>query len=170
MHTIEDEVLRQQHWSGIMSFVMKNIYARDFLRYTEKLLEMLSNLILVEGSSNTNGFSVTVLRYILETGESSHLDEFIAKIRENLPKSTGEEFMTGAEILVQRGIDQGIQIGSQLGQASMLIDQLQIKFGKLAPSYEEMVKKANLEQLSTWFKKIIHAESITQMFELETVN
>lgn len=178
MHIIEDETLRQQRWSGIMSFVMKNIYARDFLRYTEKFLEMLSSLILIEGIGDTNSFSVTMLRYILETGEISHLDDFITKVRDTLPKSTGEEFMTGAEILVQRGVDQGIQIGvnqgiqigSKLGQANMLIDLLEIKFGKLTPSYLEMVKNADLEQLSTWFKKIIHAESITLIFEVETVN
>lgn len=74
--------------------------------------------------------------------------------------------MTGAEWLEQRGI----QIGSQLGQAGMLLDLLQLKFGNLSPSYTEMVKKANLGQLSEWSKKILAANSLQQIFSEDLVN
>lgn len=162
MHKITDETLREQHWAGVMGFVMKNIFARDFLPHVNLFLEMLQKLISIEGAGGTYIFSVTMLKYILNASEISNLNEFISQVQDNLHTDAKEDFMTAAEGLRQQG--------AHTMATNTLIDLLISKFGNLPSSYCNKISNAKLEQLSLWTKKIIVAKSVNQIFEEELVS
>jgi hypothetical protein len=65
--------------------------------------------------------------------------------------------MTGAEFLRKEG------------QASMLLRQLQRKFGFLPPSYRSKLENANPDSLNIWADRILFANSLQQVFEDQVV-
>ena len=98
-HAISDETLRKQHWFGTMAFFMKHVFARDFLPYLKEALSILHQLEQSEGSN----FVVTLLNYVVTTAEIN-VETLIETVKEGLSTSTGEQIMTAAEQLMQRGI------------------------------------------------------------------
>jgi predicted transposase/invertase (TIGR01784 family) len=111
LSTIDDETLKQSAWAGVMELAMKYIFARDMLPYVKEIIELLKRLENVDGKH----FIETVLTYILDRGELSNKDAFIALIKTKLAPDVGEKIMTIAEQLKAEGMQQGIQQGIQQG-------------------------------------------------------
>jgi len=113
-HDIADEKLREQHWSGVMTFVMKNIYARNILNIKSTLFEMLRFIIKEYGEGAYN-YSELLLCYIFNSGNLESPVDFIEEIKKEFPPKVGEQVMTGAEWFRELGVQQGMQQGIQQG-------------------------------------------------------
>lgn len=70
----------------------------------------------------------------------------------------------GLERGLEQGILQGVQQGVLQGEQSILLRQLNRRFGTLPQSLEERVKQADLEQLEQWSDLILTATSLDDIF------
>ena len=64
----------------------------------------------------------------------------------------------------QEGLQEGLQEGRQEGEARLLLRQLRLKFGPLAPEIEERVRSADADRLLRWGESILAAESLQDVF------
>lgn len=64
----------------------------------------------------------------------------------------------------EQGIEQGIQKGVHLGEAGLLMRQLQAKFNTLPETYVEKIKTADTNTLSRWGINFVNAESLDDIF------
>jgi len=103
---IEDEVLKQKTWAGVMELTLKHIFAKDMLPYLNDIIGLLKRL----ERSNGNSFTENVLIYILDRGELSNKDTFIELVKTKLAPEVGEKIMTIAEQFKAEGIQQGIEL------------------------------------------------------------
>lgn len=108
---IEDKVLKQNIWSGVMELTLKHIFARDMLPYLKEIVELLKYL----ENAGAENFVEIVLIYILDRGELSNKDSFLNLIKTELAPELGDKFMTLREQWEAEGIQKGIQQGMQQG-------------------------------------------------------
>lgn len=99
LNQIEDEMLKQNTWSGIMAFVLKHIFARDMLPF----LRDIAPLLKMVDQHNGRDFIGIVLQYILERAELSDEEAFFKLINTNLSHDIGEKIMSLAEKLRLEG-------------------------------------------------------------------
>ncbi|MGE4126391.1 MAG: hypothetical protein AB7E59_14205 [Pusillimonas sp.] len=66
---------------------------------------------------------------------------------------------------IEQGINQGIQQGAHTGIAGMLHAQLQQKFGDLPDWVNQRLQHADTAVLQHWVVRIIHAQSLHDVFE-----
>ncbi|MGE4125533.1 MAG: Rpn family recombination-promoting nuclease/putative transposase [Pusillimonas sp.] len=77
-----------------------------------------------------------------------------------------EEFeQRGIEKGIQKGIEKGIQQGAHNGIAEMLHTLLQQKFGDLPDWVNQRLQHADTAVLQHWVVRIIHAESLHDVFD-----
>ncbi len=60
--------------------------------------------------------------------------------------------------------EEGREEGRQEGEARVLLRQLRLKFGPLAPEIEERVRSADADRLLGWSERILTAESLQDVF------
>lgn len=104
---IEDEILKQKAWVGVMELTLKHIFAKDMLPYIREIIGLLRQLEKLDSKT----FIETVLIYILDRGELTNKNTFIDLIRTNLAPEVGEKIMTIAEQFKAEGMQQGMQQG-----------------------------------------------------------
>lgn len=155
-HEIPDETLREQQWFGTMAFFMKHIFERDFLPYLKEALFTLHRLEQSKGSN----LVVNLIHYVITTTEIN-IEKFIETVKDGLSTSTGEQIMTTAEQLIQRGMQRGKLQGEQV----MLTQLLQRRFPFLNARYEDRIKNARSEELLLWSERIFDAKSVEEVFE-----
>lgn len=160
MHKIEDETLREQHWAGVMSFVMKHIFERDFMPYVDTFLNMTFKMLLREKASAFN-FYDTLLFYVLETGEIRQPDEFNKKIKTQTDKlkDNGVKSMKMADWLKEQGRLEGV--------VSFALNLLESKFGEIPNNYRQQIKKANVSTLQSLCQRMLQAKTLNELFETE---
>lgn len=96
---IDDEVLKQNVWSGIMTFVLKHIFERDMLPFLQDIASLLKKIDENDGQDLLG----IVLQYIIERAELSDKNAFFELINANISYETGGEIMTIAEQLRLEG-------------------------------------------------------------------
>jgi len=164
-HHIADETLREQHWAGVMAFVMKHIFARDCMTFIQPLLEMVRSL---EQKTGATDYIVALLNYLLEVGNTGQLETLVDTLREGL-SDRGDEVMSIAEMLREAGrkagIQTGIQTGIHTGESNVLVRQLERKFGVIPFIYQKRIQEADSEQLLCWAEKLLEAETLERLFE-----
>lgn len=65
----------------------------------------------------------------------------------------------------ERFIEQGMQQGRQQGEATLLLHQLERKYGPAAVSgYRERVQQADSETILKWSEHVLTAETIDEVF------
>ncbi|MFT4058969.1 MAG: Rpn family recombination-promoting nuclease/putative transposase [Legionella sp.] len=101
---IDDEVLKQHAWSGVMEFALKHIFARDILPWLKDIAERLHQL----DNAGGRDFIAIVLQYLLERGELSDKEAFFKVIDTQISHEVGEKIMSLAEQLREEGKNQGI--------------------------------------------------------------
>lgn len=112
-HDLEDELLKQQQWSGVMSFMMKHIYARDVVPYIKEIMGLLRSLERNDGGD----YIISLLYYVLEAGDTVNPEALIEIAKEGLSAKTEGEIMTIAERLIQKGRLEGWHKGVIEGKA-----------------------------------------------------
>jgi predicted transposase/invertase (TIGR01784 family) len=106
---IEDEVLKQYIWSGVMELTLKHIYARDMMPFIKEMLPLLKKLHENEGKN----FLETVLVYMLDRGQLSNKEVFFDLVKTQLSEELGENIMSITDQAWEEGMQQGMQQGAQ---------------------------------------------------------
>jgi predicted transposase/invertase (TIGR01784 family) len=114
-HTLGDEKLKQLQWAGVMEFMMKHIFARDFLPYLKQALSILREL----EKNGENDYIITVLRYAMEAGETGTPAQLVKVVKAEL-SDTERNFMTTAEWLRKQGREEGMEKGKREGKIESL--------------------------------------------------
>ena len=96
---IDDEVLKENAWSGIATFVLKHIFERDMLPFLQDIASLLKKIDENDGQDLLG----IVLQYIIERAELSDKNAFFELINANISYETGGEIMTIAEQLRHEG-------------------------------------------------------------------
>lgn len=66
--------------------------------------------------------------------------------------------------ILEKGREEGLQEGRQQGEARVVLRQLRLKFGPLAPEIEERVRSADADRLLGWSERILTAETLQEVF------
>lgn len=155
-YKIQDEVLPEHPWVGIMAFFMKHIFEKDILPYLREVMPILRQLEKLDGSN----FVQILLKYVLTTAETLNLEAFVEVVQEGLSESTGENVMTIAEQLIERGIKKGfLRCGHEV-----LLRLLKKKFSNVPTHYQELVEQADETKIYKWSENIIDAKTLEEVF------
>jgi predicted transposase/invertase (TIGR01784 family) len=100
---IDDEILKQHAWSGVMEFALKHIFARDILPYLTDIAQFLHQIDKAGGRD----YIELVLQYLMERGELSSQDAFFKLINTEISHEVGERIMSLAEQLKLEGKFEG---------------------------------------------------------------
>ena len=120
LNLIDDAVLKQNTWLGVMELTLKHIFARDMLPYIRDIIELLKRL----EKANGKNFAEIVLTYILDRGEMSDKEAFLGLVKTELPPEIGDKIMTIAEQFKAEGVQAGKQAGiAESIHAAKLIQQ-----------------------------------------------
>lgn len=107
LNHIEDTVLKEKAWSGVMELTLKYILARDMQPYLKDIIDLLKQVERSDGKE----FAKIVLTYILDRGELGNKDIFLNSVETELSSELGETIMTIAEQLKAEGIEKGLERG-----------------------------------------------------------
>lgn len=104
---IPDEELRKYQWAGILEFVLKHRFMRDFLVVAEPLMRWLHQVERMDGYT----YAKTVLKYIFDGLEGHDAKAVVEIAKQHLSPKLEGDAMTFADQLRQEGYQQGIQEG-----------------------------------------------------------
>ena len=65
------------------------------------------------------------------------------------------------------GEEEGLRIGEVKGRRGLLLEQLEARFGKLPAEVVARVEQAGPEDISTWGRRILTADSVQAVFAAE---
>lgn len=68
---------------------------------------------------------------------------------------------------LDEGRREGLDEGRREGLASMLLDQLQERFGEVPDDLQERVRNAPIEALRSWGKRLVSATTLQEVFGAE---
>ena len=91
-----------------------------------------------------------------EASETLTLEEIETVLLENIDRWNRE--------LREEGRQEGRAEGRQEAAAQMLLRQLRLKFGPLAPEAEERVRSTDADRLLEWSERILSAEHLQEVF------
>ncbi len=160
---IPDEKFKQQHLAGFMCFIMKKIYARDFMNSKGIIYDMLTNIIKKEGADALVSV-VTLLNYLVRYGNIDEPKMFITEVGEvlSISKEVEEKFMgTVADYLR----NEGRQEGREEVRKEILQRIITIKFGANPNTYKDKIDSATPKLLEKWVDKLLISNNINQVFE-----
>lgn len=166
---IEDETLRNQLWSGILTFTFKHVRDRNiknaFREFCKKALFLFEN----HGERSVPLVEL-LLQYQSIVGRWDNPEEmleiadmsFINSKRKGNVMSTLAEYL--GEIGREKGVQQGIQQGRQLGESELLLRLLNRKFGIIPTHYRKKIEQADANTLLIWGERILEAQNIEDIF------
>ena len=130
---------------------MKYIFDKD---NKERLCEILPLILEITQHETALEVLEAILRYYVQA--TQNLDE--EDIREVLKLTTiGDDLM-------QTFIDRYEQKGIQLGEAKVLLRQIELKFGTVSEQDRQRIESADAETLLIWSERVLTAESLTEVF------
>ncbi|CAM4396150.1 MAG: Recombination-promoting nuclease RpnA [Legionellaceae bacterium] len=160
-HKIPDENLREKYWSGLMLYIFKHIFAREIMPYIESSIK-LWQLIGHEGGKD---YIINLVNYISTVAETADGQSAITYIANNIDKEIGDEVMTIAEQLIQKGKYEGISQGIAQGELNMLICMLEAKFHVIPEEYLNLINNADADTLLLWGRKAVFAKTMKDIFK-----
>lgn len=165
LNKISDETLRAHFWSGLLGMVMKHVYDKNVLPMLEGILAELKAAEEQEG----HDFVQTLLHYLYKKAEIQDEKKFRALIITHLSEETGRKIMSLAQQHTeqgrQEGRQEGIQQGIQRGERTILLRQLQRRFGILSGHYQKLLDQADDEQLLDWSDRVLEAKTLEDIFK-----
>lgn len=168
---ISDKDLREKHWAGLMTYVMKHIYAREALNYVEDLVEFVKHICQAGGGSH---YGTSALYYFVTQTNTTDPGQLLEALTQGLAQegkimSTVAEYWTEKykDTWVKTGIEQGIEQGEQQGERKLLIRLLKRKFNGVPEGYKQRIKYASSENLLKWADKVLDSNTIEEIFDVE---
>jgi len=113
------------------------------------------------------------LRFVFLPGrmpgvEFSHLNdlqEIHSMLAERVVEWTEQWKREGLEQGLKEGLEQGLQQGLQQEEATLLLRQLERRFGAVSEAHRSLVLAADSETLLCWGERLLTAESPDQVFD-----
>lgn len=103
----DDEIMTHRSMAAL-TLLQKHIHQRD-------LAELLDRLATILVTSHLTGQQlISLINYLVQTGEAADAEAFVRELAQRVPQY-GDELMTIAQQLEQRGLEKGIQLGEQRG-------------------------------------------------------
>ncbi|MBF0439183.1 MAG: Rpn family recombination-promoting nuclease/putative transposase [Magnetococcales bacterium] len=146
------------------------LVAAKYATRTGKQLRMKKDLIRVLTKAGEDFY--VIMRYIVETYKS--YDEPIVReiIRAVHPEEENTMMSQFAQDIIAKGNPEwahmvrqdGIQIGEQKGEATMLTRQLQRRFGVVPAWASEKIAQADISSLEEWGLRFVDAHSLDEVF------
>jgi prophage antirepressor-like protein len=99
-----------------------------------------------------------------EASDIPVLEEGTAMLLDSIDRWTRETREEGRREGHQEGLQEGLQKGLQKGEAQILLRQLRLKFGPLAPEVEERILSADADRLLEWSERVLTAEQLQDVF------
>ena len=162
-HNVSDEDLRNQHWAGLMKFVMKRSMEREAIHYIQFLSQFLRDIALEQDSDH---FLASVLSYYISQAESADLALLKKTLEDTLLSTNKREIMATLEnYLIEQGVQKGKQEGRQEGESTLLLRLLERKFGVVSQHYLEQIHQADSDTLLVWAEKVLEANHIEIIFD-----
>jgi predicted transposase/invertase (TIGR01784 family) len=118
LNQIDDDVIRQDTWSGIIKFVLKHIFDSDMLPVFLSVIPILKFLIENDGHDVCG----IVLQYAIESGEFSDVEAFFDLINKNVSHEVGESIMSLADKLRHEGKLEG-ELNKEREIAKRMLDE-----------------------------------------------
>lgn len=110
---ISDDVIADHRSLAALTLLQKHIHLRDLAELMDKLVP-----ILLAGYLSSSQV-VSLVHYIVQAGETLDAEAFVRELAQRVPQH-GDELMTIAQQLeqkgIEKGIEQGIEKGIQLGE------------------------------------------------------
>ena len=129
---IPDEEIMEHRSMAALTLLQKHIHQRNLTVFMDKLVAVLLTDHLASPQVKT------LINYIIQAGETADAEAFIRELALRVPQH-GDELMTIAQQLEQKGRKEGIQLGEQRGIA--LGEQRGIALGELRGEQKE--KRSN---------------------------
>lgn len=165
-HMISDNELREKHWLGLMTYVMKHVYGREALNYVGNLVEFVKRLCQTTGSSH---YCTSALYYFLTQTHTTDPGQLLETLTLGLAEegtimSTVAEYWTEKykDTWVKTGIEQGIE----QGESRVLIRQLELKFKRIPQHYKQKINHASSDDLLKWAEKVLYSNTIEEVFNV----
>jgi len=105
---------------------------------------------------------LAALCYLMRVSAVPNDDIFAAA--EALPEPEKEQFMTGAEQLIERGRQEGRQEGEHVALAGAVLRLADARFGTIPPETAARVSAASRAELERWLDAILTAERLNDLF------
>lgn len=103
----DDEIMCHRSMAAL-TLLQKHIHRRDLA----DLLDRLATLLLTEHMTGQQ--LVSLINYLVQAGETPDAEAFVRELAQRVPQH-GDELMTIAQQLEQKGIEKGIQLGEKRG-------------------------------------------------------
>jgi hypothetical protein len=109
-----------------------------------------------------NGVAALALiwRYILAVGDRFGPDDLVVRLLAAVGDDEKEEIVNVTQQFVELGRSEGIKEGVQKGQQTLLLKQLQIRFGPLPEAAVARVNAAGTAELELWAERIFTAPTL----------
>lgn len=98
LNKIDDGILREKLWAGVVSLAMKHIHSQNMT----KILSVLKIIAEID-SEGERRFSAILLNYVVEHGEFSKSRKFLKAIQGQVPVKFEEEIVTLAQQFAAEG-------------------------------------------------------------------
>ena len=105
---ISDDVIADHRSLAALTLLQKHIHLRDLAELMDKLVP-----ILLAGYLSSSQV-VSLVHYIVQAGETLDAEAFVRELAQRVPQH-GDELMTIAQQLEQKGIEKGIEQGIEKG-------------------------------------------------------
>jgi len=92
------------------------------------------------------------------------VDMFASAAEKYTSKGHREGLREGIEQGVKQGVKQGIEQGVEQGMARLLTLQLTQRFGTVSRAVRNRIRKADGKNLDTWAIRLLHAQTIDEVF------
>jgi predicted transposase YdaD len=181
VHRIDDDVLRQKIWSGLVEFALKYRKVHDFAQFLTILFPWLEQLSQQSGGMVSGGMvAKNVLHYVAYGMKTTDRGIFLEKVDQYLSSELKgeamtlaqqfeqagfEKGMTLAKQFEQAGFEKGIQKGIHAGEASMLTRLLTRSFREIPPQYQKRIEAADGETLLRWGERVLDAKKLDDVFD-----
>lgn len=105
----DDEIMNHRSMAAL-TLLQKHIHQRDITELTDRLAT-----ILLAGYLSSQQV-ISLVHYLVQAGETADAEAFVRELAQRVPEH-GDELMTIAQQLEQKGIEKGIEKGVQIGVA-----------------------------------------------------
>ena len=144
----------------------------ELRRVVDKLCRVLSNEDLAEVRRDFGNWLrrlIVPVRFAeFEFAEIEQLEEFRVMIEERVKEWTrqwqAEGYQRGVEEGLEAGRREGAEVGRREGLPRILKAQIELKFGVVPAARLRDLEAASFEQLETWSRRILTAETLDQLF------
>jgi hypothetical protein len=109
------------------------------------------------------GALALLISYILQATEAP--PEQLQPFFDQLGERAKEAFMTGAQMLIERGKAEGRAGGEAKGKAELLLRQMRRKYGRVPAGVAKRLRGAASADLDRWAERVLTEASLDEVFE-----